>query len=49
MCVVILTICAFCFFMVIKRGRAFIEIGETRAKEAEQLFGIYFRQEKIMA
>ena len=37
MCVVILTICAFCFYMVIKRGRAFIEIGETRAKEAEQL------------
>ena len=37
MCVVILTICAFCFYMVIKRGRAFIEIGETRAKEAEKL------------
>ena len=37
MCVVILTICAFCFYMVIKRGRAFIEIGETRAKDAEKL------------
>lgn len=37
MCVVILTICAFCFYMVIKRGRAFIEIGESRAKEAEML------------
>ena len=37
MCVVILTICAFCFYMVIKRGRAFIEIGENRAKDAEKL------------
>lgn len=37
MCVVILTVCAFCFYMVIKRGRAFIEIGEARAKEAEKL------------
>ena len=37
MCVAILTICAFCFYMVIKRGRSFIEIGENRAKEAEKL------------
>ena len=37
MCVVILTVCAFCFYMVIKRGRAFIEIGENRAKDAEKL------------
>ena len=37
MCVVILTICAFCFYMVINRGRAYIRIGESRAKEAEKL------------
>lgn len=37
MCVVILTICAFCFYMVINRGRSYIRIGERRAKEAEQL------------
>ena len=37
MCVVILTICAFCFYMVINRGRAYIQIGERRAKEAEKL------------
>ena len=37
MCVAILTVCAFCFYMVIKRGRAFIEIGQNRAKEAEKL------------
>lgn len=37
MCVVILTICAVCFYMVINRGRAYIEIGEGRAKEAEKL------------
>ena len=37
MCVVILTICAFCFYMVINRGRSYIIIGETRAKEAELL------------
>ena len=37
MCVVILTICAFCFYMVINRGRAYIRIGERRAKEAEKL------------
>lgn len=37
MCIVILSICAFCFYMVINRGRSFIEIGERRAKEAEKL------------
>lgn len=37
MCVVILTICAFCFYMVINRGRSYIRIGERRAKEAEKL------------
>lgn len=37
MCVVILTICAFCFYMVINRGRSYIRIGEHRTKEAEQL------------
>ena len=37
MCVVILTICSFCFYMVINRGRSYIRIGERRAKEAEKL------------
>lgn len=37
MCVVIFTICAFCFYMVINRGRSYIRIGERRAKEAELL------------
>lgn len=37
MCMVILTICAFCFYMVINRGRAYIRIGERRAKDAEKL------------
>lgn len=37
MCVVILTICAFCFYMVINRGRSYIRIGEQRAREAEKL------------
>lgn len=37
MCVVILTVCAFTFYMVIKRGRAYIELGYARAEEAERL------------
>lgn len=37
MCVVILTICAFCFYLVINRGRSYIRLGEQRAKEAEKL------------
>lgn len=37
MCLVILNICAFCFYMVIKRGRTYIQIGELRAHEAEAL------------
>lgn len=37
MCLFILTVCAFSFYMVIKRGRAYIEIGEKRAKDAEKL------------
>lgn len=37
MCVFLLSVCAFSFYMVIKRGRAYIEIGESRAKEAELL------------
>lgn len=37
MCVILFTVAAFCFYMVIKRGRAYIEIGESRAKEAEKL------------
>lgn len=37
MCVVILTICAYTFYLTIKRGRAYIEIGNARAEEAEKL------------
>lgn len=37
MCLVILNVCTVCFYMVIKRGRAYIIMGETRAKEAEYL------------
>lgn len=37
MCVVIFTISAFILYMVIKRGRAYIEIGQARAEEAEKL------------
>lgn len=37
MCVVILTICAVCFYMVINRGRSYIRIGERRTREAEKL------------
>ena len=37
MCVIILTVCAVCFYMVISRGRAFIEIADRRAKDAEKL------------
>lgn len=37
MCIVILTICAVCFYMVINRGRSYIILGEQRAKEAEML------------
>lgn len=38
MCLVILTIGAYCIYMVLKRGRAYIEIGQARAEEAEKLF-----------
>lgn len=37
MCVVILTVCAFTFYMVINRGRSYIELGNARAEEAEKL------------
>lgn len=37
MCIALLTVGAFCFYLVIKRGRAYIEIGESRAEEAEKL------------
>lgn len=37
MCVVLFDVAAFTFYTVIKRGRAFIELGELRAQEAEQL------------
>ena len=37
MCMVIFTICAFTFYLAIKRGHAYIEIGQARAEEAENL------------
>ncbi len=37
MCVACFTVAAFVFFMTIKRGRAYIDLGEKRAEEAEQL------------
>ena len=37
MCMVIFTVAALTFFLTIRRGRAFIEISEERAAEAEQL------------
>ena len=37
MCMFILTTCSFFLYMVIKRGRAYIELGELRAREAERL------------
>lgn len=37
MCIVVFTICSFTFYMVIKRGRAYIELGHARAEEAENL------------
>lgn len=37
MCIFLLTTCAFFLYMVIDRGRAYIELGELRAREAEAL------------
>ena len=37
MCMVIFTVGAFCLYMVIKRGRAYIEIGAAKTKDAEKL------------
>ena len=37
MCMAIFTIGAFCLYMVIKRGRAYIEIGASKTKDAEKL------------
>jgi len=37
MCMAIFTIGSFCFYMVIKRGRAYIEIGTTKTQDAENL------------
>lgn len=37
MCLILFTIAAYTFYMVIKRGRAYIEIGQLRAEEAEHL------------
>lgn len=37
MCMGIFTVASFSFYMVIKRGRAYIEIGLARTKEAEHL------------
>lgn len=37
MCMAIFSICGYIFYMVIRRGRAYIEIGRERAEEAELL------------
>ena len=37
MCMAIFTVGAFCLYMVIKRGRAYIEIGASKTKDAEKL------------
>lgn len=37
MCMALFTICGYIFYMVIRRGRAYIEIGQARAEEAELL------------
>ncbi|MBE5866996.1 MAG: hypothetical protein E7292_12475 [Lachnospiraceae bacterium] len=37
LCAVVFTLAAVLFYLVIKRGRAFIEVSEERAKESEQL------------
>lgn len=37
MCMIIFSICGYIFYMVIRRGRAYIEIGHARAEEAERL------------
>lgn len=37
MCMALLTVAAYTFYMTIKRGRAYIELGQLRAEEAEQL------------
>lgn len=37
MCIALFTVAAYTFYMVIKRGRAYIEIGQLRAEEAEHL------------
>ncbi len=39
MCVVLLDVAAYIIYLVIKRGRAFIEISDVRAEEAKQLLG----------
>lgn len=37
MCIVVFSIASYTFYMVIKRGRAYIELGNARAEEAEKL------------
>lgn len=37
MCMALFSICGYIFYMVIKRGRAYIELGKARAEEAEHL------------
>lgn len=37
MCMLLVTVCGYLFYMVIRRGRAYIEIGRERAEEAEHL------------
>lgn len=37
MCMALFSICGYIFYMVISRGRAYIELGKARAEEAERL------------
>lgn len=37
MCMALFSVCSYIFYMVIKRGRAYIELGKARAEEAELL------------
>ncbi len=37
MCMVLTTLAAYLFYLAIKRGRCFIQVGEDRTKEAEEL------------
>ena len=37
MCMALFSVCSYIFYMVLKRGRAYIELGKARAEEAELL------------